>query len=366
MLEAAMGAGYAILLLTGANLHVRPLIAAVAILHVAFLLAPPILSTDLFSYLSYARDGALHGVDPYVHGPSVAPHDAAYALTAWKHAASAYGPLFTLASYPLAYVSLPLAVWGLKLMAFAASLGCVALVWRIAGQLGHSQARAVAVFGLNPVLLLWTLGGGHNDLLMLMLALAAVSFVIAKREIFGGATLVAAAAVKATVGIALPFLVLGARRGWRAALGAAGGAALVIGIAAVGFPGHALGVISVLRGSQSKLVAFDGIPNAAAQLVGLPGVNKQIRVLALALLAVALVVLIVLVRRGYDWVSACGWALVGVVVASPWFLAWYTVWPLPFAAVSRDRRLLVATLLLELYFVVNHVPGFTLLAQAVH
>ena len=274
MLQAAMGAGYLILLAAGANLHVRALIAAVVVLHVAFLLAPPILSTDLFSYLSYARIGALHGVDPYVHGPSVVPHDPAYALTAWKHAASAYGPLFTLATYPLAYVSLPLAVWGLKLMAFAASLGCVALVWRIAGQLGHSPARAVAIFGLNPVLLVWTLGGGHNDLLMLMLALAAVSFVLAKRETLGGATLVAAAAVKATVGIALPFLILGARRGWRAALGAAGGFAVIVGIAAVGFPGHALGVVSVLRGSQSKLVAFDGVPNALAQLVGLPGVNK--------------------------------------------------------------------------------------------
>jgi hypothetical protein len=52
---------------------------------------------------------------------------------------------------------------------------------------------------------------------------------------------------------------------------------------------------------------------------------------------------------------------VAVVAASPWFLAWYTVWPLPFAAATRDKRLLGATVLLELYFLVNHVPGFTLL-----
>jgi hypothetical protein len=65
------------------------------------------------------------------------------------------------------------------------------------------------------------------------------------------------------------------------------------------------------------------------------------------------------VRRGGDWVRACGWAFAAVVAGSTWFLAWYAVWPLAFAAVTRDRRLLTATLLLQTYFVVNHIPGFT-------
>jgi hypothetical protein len=41
------------------------------------------------------------------------------------------------------------------------------------------------------------------------------------------------------------------------------------------------------------------------------------------------------------------------VVSSTWLLGWYTVWPLPFAAVAADRRrrLLVATLALQVFFV---------------
>ena len=88
--------------------------------------------------------------------------------------------------------------------------------------------------------------------------------------------------------------------------------------------------------------------------------TSGVRIVATAVLVAALLWIALRVRRGADWVSACGWALVAVVAASPWFLAWYTVWPLPFAAVSRDRRLLAATLLLQLYFVANHIPHFTL------
>jgi hypothetical protein len=35
---------------------------------------------------------------------------------------------------------------------------------------------------------------------------------------------------------------------------------------------------------------------------------------------------------------------------------WYSMWPLPFAAVSRDRRLLVATLALQAFAVGNVLP----------
>ncbi|MEA2466310.1 MAG: alpha,6-mannosyltransferase [Thermoleophilaceae bacterium] len=355
LLEGAMAVGYAGVVLAGAGVHRRALLGAIAILHLAFLLTPPLLSTDIFSYLDYARLGVIHGIDPYAQGPAAAPHDAVFSLTAWKHVGSAYGPVFTLVTYPLAKLSLPLAIWSLKLLAAAASLGCVALVWRIAEQLGRSPARAAALFGLNPVLLVWTVGGAHNDLLMLMLALGGVSLALARREALGGAAVVAAAAVKATAGLALPFLVLGVRRWGRAAVGAVAAGAAVLAVAVVAFPGDPLGVVSVLS-KQQHLVNYDSIPNVLAHAFGLHGVTAGVRTVAHAAFAVVAIALVVLVRRGYDWVAACGWAMVAIVIASPWLLAWYTIWPLPFAAVSRDRRLLAATVALELYFVANHIP----------
>ena len=57
--------------------------------------------------------------------------------------------------------------------------------------------------------------------------------------------------------------------------------------------------------------------------------------------------------RGYDWIAAAGWSLLAISVTSTWLLAWYILWPLPLAVVARDRRLLIATLFVQLMFVVH-------------
>ena len=57
--------------------------------------------------------------------------------------------------------------------------------------------------------------------------------------------------------------------------------------------------------------------------------------------------------RGYDWVAASGWALLAISVTSTWLLAWYILWPLPLAVVTRDRRLLAATLFVQGLFLIH-------------
>src|SRR5258705_357864 len=82
------------------------------------------------------------GRAPYGFARAPAPHDPPFAFARWPHPLSAYGPLFPLGSSPLAFIGVPAALWTLKAVAAAASLGCVALVWRIAGRLGHEPVRA--------------------------------------------------------------------------------------------------------------------------------------------------------------------------------------------------------------------------------
>ena len=43
------------------------------------------------------------------------------------------------------------------------------LVYRIAGLLGRNQLAAAAIVGLNPLVLVWGLGGDHNDFIMVFL-----------------------------------------------------------------------------------------------------------------------------------------------------------------------------------------------------
>lgn len=352
---AAMALAYAGVVVTASVLPARAVVGAIVLLHVVFFLAPPLLSADVFSYIDYARLGALHHLDPYVATPSQAPHDPVFRFVHWRATRSAYGPLFTLVSYPLARLGPGGALWAFKALAMLSSLGCIALVWRIARRIGVAPVGAVAMLGLNPLLLVWALGGAHNDLLMLLVMFAGVALVIAARETLGGAVLTAAVAIKATAGLAIPFVVLGAKRRSRVAAGALAAAAALVAIAVNRFPDHAVGLVHVLR-HQQHFVAGDSVPLGMARLLGLPEVTAPVRLGGMLLFAGALSWLAVRAFRREDWIAACGWAYVALVASSTWFVAWYTVWPLPFAALARDRRLLIATVALQVYYVINHVP----------
>src|SRR6476469_6704852 len=74
---------------------------AIFLLVTAFAVGPVLLSHDVYSYVDYARLGARHGLDPYVATPRAVPSDAVFDQVDWKGVTSAYGPLFTLATYPL-------------------------------------------------------------------------------------------------------------------------------------------------------------------------------------------------------------------------------------------------------------------------
>jgi Glycosyltransferase family 87 len=333
----------------------RWVMAAIVALHVVFLLAAPLFSTDVYSYIDYARLGALHGLDPYTAIPAAVPHDPVFPFIHWRTTPSAYGPLFTLGSYPLANVSPGAALVGFKLAAALSSLGCVALIWWIAGRLGRPRTQAIAMYGLNPLLLVWTVGGAHNDLTMLLAMLGGIALVLGRRELTGGATLVAAVAVKASAGLAIPFVVLGAQRRLRTAAGVAIGAAVVLAISFVAFPDGAAGMVRVLS-HERHLVSSDSVPLDVAFLFGLLDVTAPVRTaFELGFVAVVLAGLVHVWRRR-AFIAATGWAFLALVVASTWLLGWYTIWSLPFAALARDRRLFAATLAVQAYFVANHLP----------
>ena len=56
------------------------------------------------------------------------------------------------------------------------------------------------------------------------------------------------------------------------------------------------------------------------------------------------------------WITALGWATLGLLVASAWLVPWYAIWLLPFAALSTSRPLLIASLVLCAYMLVIAVP----------
>jgi len=333
----------------------RVAVAAVLAAHAIFLLGPPLFSADVFGYVDYARLAVVHGIDPYTHGAAAALHDPVVRFVRWHDVATPYGPLFTVASLPLAWLSVSAALWACKLVAAAASLGCVWLVWRIARRRGGSPVAAILFVGLNPLLLAYGVGGAHNDFLLMALALGAVLLVLEEREAGGGALGVAAVAVKASAGLLLPFLLLGAHGRRRLLAGAAAAGAAVLAVAAAAFGGGALSLVHQLH-DQQRFVASDSVPRRLSWLLGMGSLPSGLRLaFVLAFAAAVLWLLWATWRRRVDWVDAAGWATLALLVSTAWLVPWYVVWLLPLAAVARDPRLRGAALLFCLYVVVTRV-----------
>ena len=336
---------------------------------VVFACLPPLLSHDVYSYVDYARLGELHGLNPYVHPPLAAPSDPALAHVTWTETTSAYGPLFTLATYPLAWLPVGVAVYALKAASAAAVFAIAVLVARLAPTRGIDPLRAATFVALNPLVLVHIVGGPHNDSLAVLLMTLSVAGVLAAREASAGASLIAAVAVKASAAIAAPFALLGAANQrptglktiyisalspvGRFLVGGAGAALVVGGVAWVGFGWgwvHAFG----LAGENQGRTSYMSIPITTARLIGLD--PDAVRIATLTLYAALIAYLLIWTYRGGDWLRATAWATTGLLLATSWLLPWYLLWPLPAAALSRDRALKLLLLGLTAYQLGARIP----------
>ena len=348
------------------------LVAAIGGLHVLFALAPPLLSQDVFSYIAYARLEVVHGLNPYTHPPLDIPGDPVFGFAGSKDAVSVYGPLFTLLTEPLAGIGVPGALWVLKATMALASLGIVALVWRGASALGADPRPAAATVGLNPDVLVHVVGGAHNEALVMLLVTAGVVAYAGGRPRGGASLATVAAGLKASAGLVLPFLVLGAgrarRRGMNAlhapvgvAMAAAAVTAAIALVGLVGFGREALDAFDLINSNQGRSSRFS-FPYKTAQLLGALGPGDRLDYRSGVRVAYGLAFLATFAAlawrtwRGADPIAMAGWATLAILVASAWLVPWYLLWLLPLAALADDRRLLWASVALTAWTLAIAIP----------
>ncbi|MGI8715263.1 MAG: glycosyltransferase 87 family protein [Solirubrobacteraceae bacterium] len=342
-----MFVSYAMVVAAAGRLSAKVVVIAVAALHAVVLLGPPLVSTDVFSYQAYARMGAQYSYNPYLNGPHAIALDQVfpYIGAKWSYTPSVYGPVFTAFSYLLAPLTIATSVFAYKSIAAVASLALVALVWQCARLRGIDPVRATALVGLNPLLVLYGVGGGHNDLLMLVAVVGAIYAVLASRERLGGGLTMVAIGIKLTAGLLLPFAVAagGAHRGRGRRrdllLGAGVGFALIAALSFTVFGSGAFHLLATVSQGQSE-GDWKSIPGVISTRLGSPTVGH----ISSYVLAAAFVVLSAwLVWRVWqgrtDWIDGAGWATFAMLIASSSLLPWYVLWMLPLAALGHDRRL---------------------------
>ncbi len=350
-----MFVSYAAVIRAGDQLSARAVLMTIAALVALVLFAPPLLSTDVFSYGAYGRIGELYHANPYFYGPSAIALDPLYPFVGaqWVTTPTAYGPLFTAISYLLVPLDIAANVFAYKAIAAISSLVIVVVVWKAARLRGLDPVKAVAFVGLNPVLVVYGVGGGHNDLPMLALLVTGVYVLLQRRERAGGALIVTAAAVKLTAGLLLPFALAGEvrhRQGTlsrRAILAGAAVAALMLaalGLALFGTgPLHLVGTLHKIQ-TQGGSHSFSGWVLTA---VGLGAISNGVSLVLAAGFLVSVVWLLRRVWRGeLDWITGAGWATVALLLTTGLLLPWYVAWLLPLAALSTDRRLWLTAVVL--------------------
>ena len=333
------------------------------------LLSVPVFSRDTYSYLA---QGALlrDGLDPYAVGPIENPNPLLDNVSPiWTITTAPYGPAFIMIARLVTMLVGNHVIAGTMLLRVCMLPGLALLIWatpRLARHLGANAPIALWICVLNPLVIIHLMGGVHNEMLMVGLMAAGITLTFERRHAAGATLIAVGVAVKATAGIALPFMVwvwmrqLRDRRGYRpvTAFAAASAASVLILVAVFavlsGVAGVGLGWLTALAGSV-KIINWLTVPTAMANLIHAVGglffpvsfyaVLQVTRLIGIGIIAVSLPLLWWRFRHDDRTVlTGVAWAMLVVVLFVPGALPWYYTWPLAVLAPLAQSRTAVAAI----------------------
>lgn len=331
------------------------------------LLSVPVFSRDTYSYLA---QGALlrDGLDPYLVGPVSNPNSLLDNVSPiWTTTTAPYGPAFILVAKFVTMIVGNHVVEGTMLLRLCMLPGLALLIWaapRVARHVGADGAAALWICVLNPLVIIHLMGGVHNEMLMVGLMMAAIALTFGGRPVWGVTLIAVGVAVKATAGIALPFMVWVWTRQLRSrhhygpvkafALATAASGAIFVAVFAVlsWLAGVGLGWLTALAGSV-KIINWLTIPTAVANVINTVGglfvpvnfyaVLDITRIIGVVVIAVALPLLWWRFRHDdREALTGIALAMLVVVLFVPAALPWYYTWPLAVLSALAQSRAAVA------------------------
>lgn len=184
------------------RLSVRKIGIAVGILVAVLVLSYPAFSNDIFNYIATAKVAYLYRENPYLVMPIDIPNEP---MLRFMHAANKtalYGPVWiamTVIPHVAGFGNLLATMYGFKLFVAGWYLLLVWLVWDMT-----KRANAVIFIALNPLVVIHTLVDGHNDVVMMALALIAFRLLHRKRYLIAAAVLLLSVGIKGATVILVP------------------------------------------------------------------------------------------------------------------------------------------------------------------
>lgn len=188
----------------------RGVLLATVVWVLPMLIAPPLFTRDVYSYLGQGLL-ALHGLDPYSVGPAalVGPIPDNVHPT-WQTTPAPYGPLFIALAKAIILLAGDGMVSSVILTRMVLLVGLVMLIYALPGLVKHLGGRLPVALWLgaaSPMMVVHLVGGPHNDLLLIGMLAVGTLWTLDGRHVAGIGLVSLAMATKATAGLALPFLV---------------------------------------------------------------------------------------------------------------------------------------------------------------
>ncbi|WP_443056578.1 polyprenol phosphomannose-dependent alpha 1,6 mannosyltransferase MptB [Streptomyces sp. MUM 178J] len=333
----------------------RTLMLTLCLWAAPLVLAPPLFSRDVYSYLA---QGAMveARMDVYAYGPShLGGPLPAEVAPLWQHTPAPYGPVFLALASAIADVSraeVTSGVFGMRIVALLGVALMALCLPALARHCGADPAAALWLGALNPLVLLHLVGGAHNDAVMLGLLGAGLVAALGRWPVLGAVLVTLAALVKAPAALGLAAVaVLWTRRRF----GRKGAQAqAVLGVLAVSaattvvttaLTGTGYGWISALDTPVSpenwSLTSSLGrmthrlLEGAGSGLAPLAAPAWHLTGLAATALAILLVWRRHRLRRP---LYALGLSLIAVALLGPAIRPWYVLWGMfLIAAAGPDR-----------------------------
>ncbi len=170
--------------------------------------AYPMFSYDIFNYLFNAKMVLIYGANPHVKTALDFAFDPMVRFMQNTHTPAPYGYGWTLISLipGLTWFAgkFALSFLATKLFVAVFFLGVVWQISRLVDKLYPKQTWRVVLFALNPLVLIETLINGHNDVVMMFLALLSYWFFLNRQRVSAVVSLLASAATKYATIVLLP------------------------------------------------------------------------------------------------------------------------------------------------------------------
>jgi hypothetical protein len=323
--------------------------------------APVLLSRDVYTYAAYGRIQAVYHANPYRQPLSAYHHDPFVAASSaqWLHTHTVYGPFFTLVSAGIArtWTGSPGAtILAFKLLAGIAVAAATGLVALSALRIRPERAPlAAALVGLNPVLVVHTVGGAHVDALIAVLLAAALAIAVTRPPpVSAGALgvtalLTAACLVKPPIVVVLVLWLWRLAQSERRALPAHLPAVVALSLACLtpyvaGW--HTLAPLVTSGGLEAWASPSHLVGQAAEALVASIA-GSAAGAHAAAAVEIGFLILFAVVAwqlRGRAPAESWGVGLLLLALSMPYLLPWYAAWFAPFLGLLAAELLVAGAL----------------------